>query len=610
MSRLAIETQSVHIDFDGSDTPTPVISPGSATGGVLTPDGSGNATAVIFFDSSNDKIYEVPSASFRGMGYGSTATLIFVTTDGDQAASFNLTNSWGTYTLSGIHIPQSKVTAVKLVLNGASARADDWNFDYRQMLDDSGQTSTTMCNTEGITGGDKNTSGNTISVRYGEKRETITDLRINTPNEPLTFTRYYRQFYQNTLQFMGLGWSHNHNYRVRQQDLGGGLKRIRVQMPDGGEILLLNNTGAQGFYRGERGVQAELTEYPGETDQYYYLNMLDGNKYYFDKDSEYITSHILPNGDTWVYHYSTTGFDTGLLSYVEDNYGNQIKFRYIDNAGQFNHKMLWRVGDQLTSNMGGTPTGRYLEFTYTVEPNNPSNAKALLTTVRDVRGQTWEYEYDPHIDYNGIRLNTLRYYRSPAVAAISNNFVNGRLILKNLTYTYQGINPNKYISKTVQKLGKEVTPYLREETYEFFPDEAAARTEVTIAGKKTYHYFDYGVYYGVEIPSESSNYQRLDENYRTHKLIDGQQNTNVLNWSESGHFLTQVQDAENEITAFEYSDDNAIDGVLEKTIDALGRETRYKYHYAAAPYNPDDVRKLDAQCYPNCGGMIMALIFY
>src|SRR5579863_635385 len=50
-----------------------------------------------------------------------------------------------------------------------------------------------------------------ISLYKGEKRETATDISLNTPNGALTFTRTYRQSKQATYTFMGLGWTHNHN---------------------------------------------------------------------------------------------------------------------------------------------------------------------------------------------------------------------------------------------------------------------------------------------------------------------------------------------------------------------------------------------------------------
>ncbi|MCC6565490.1 MAG: hypothetical protein IT298_06990, partial [Chloroflexi bacterium] len=42
-----------------------------------------------------------------------------------------------------------------------------------------------------------------VSLQHGEKRETVVDIAMDTAYRPLTLTRYYRQFFQDRLNYMG-----------------------------------------------------------------------------------------------------------------------------------------------------------------------------------------------------------------------------------------------------------------------------------------------------------------------------------------------------------------------------------------------------------------------
>ena len=79
------------------------------------------------------------------------------------------------------------------------------------------------------------------------------------------------------------------------------------------------------------------------------------------------------------------------------NMGHYLEFTYVDNSTGYNHKKLWRVGDQDTTNLSTTPVGRYIEFTYRKQYDDgtavTTSPQALLDKVRDVRGEYWKYRY-------------------------------------------------------------------------------------------------------------------------------------------------------------------------------------------------------------------------
>src|SRR5258708_11953996 len=92
-----------------------------------------------------------------------------------------------------------------------------------------------------------------------------------------------------------------------------------------------------------------------------------------------------PSGEQWNYTYDAT---PGKLIQVDDNYldgsGNALRKLVFNYDGS---NRLQYVGDQ-TFNLSSL-SGRYVQFSYSTD----AGGTALLSGVRDARGQSWTYSY-------------------------------------------------------------------------------------------------------------------------------------------------------------------------------------------------------------------------
>ncbi|MFZ2878366.1 MAG: DUF6531 domain-containing protein, partial [Phototrophicaceae bacterium] len=433
-----------------------------------------------------------------------------------------------------------------------------------------------------------------VSLQHGEKRETVVDIAMDTAYRPLTLTRYYRQFFQDRLNYMGLGWSHNHNVKLTTPSSGV----VQIQFGDGGVITLRETSPGGQHFRADPGVQAEMFwNYPPINGVSHILTHVDGSKYDFDIGGN-LMRIAFPDGTEWTYTYQTDSnqHDFGLLRKVVERTDGEdrksLSFRYYDNSGNFKHKKLWRVGDHGSSGLAGTsPTGRYVEFSYTKQSVTD---KPLLTSVRDLNGETWTYEYSANVDYKGTTLSPLFKAESPHIAASSTGYDSTKgIVIKRLEYGWTGSGSNKRIASVNQKLGKEGNSenYQREEQYTFNNDGLYYDTYVSVAGKTTQHKYELGAYIGAFDANGKSVKQTLDGHYRPISVSDGNDNVTSLSWTSSGDFLANVQDAENAITDYEYENGNSVTGRLTKTTDAVGRETIYVYDPSNSSRLPNIIRR-------------------
>ncbi len=247
---------------------------------------------------------------------------------------------------------------------------------------------------------DCHSSGNPISLRLGEKRLEETDISLNSPAAQLAFTRSYRQGKQSgsgAFTYMGLGWTHNHYFTIEGPDVND---KIRLQGGQGG-ITLFDNVSPNN-YRASSGSASTLVVNSGSTSATYIVTAADQSVYTFDNNRR-LQSRKWANNETWSYAYFTAadGADlVGRLKEVSDGYGRKLQFSYFRDSDPdtFRRRKLWRVGDQTAANLfttTGSPTGRYVEFTYVREQNNgiPIGSQVLLSGVRDVRGNQWSLVY-------------------------------------------------------------------------------------------------------------------------------------------------------------------------------------------------------------------------
>ncbi len=285
--------------------------------------------------------------------------------------------------------------------------------------------------------GDGESTSNPISLQKGEKRLEATDLTLTTPAGPLSFTRTYRQNRQDNpdFQFMGLGWTHNHQITLTK--ISGTPNAIIVKMPRGG-IATFTETQTD-HYEGDPGATSVI-DWNSSTSQYT-LKTLDESEYVFDGTTGNLLSRLWTNGETWTYSYD----GSGNLIQVADAYSNQLVFRYItsgSHAGQ-----LYRVGDHTFDDTDPqNPTGRYAEFGYTLNKivdttgTIVDGSASLLTSVQDVLGEIWTYSYYAETAQNADvrQLNFLIKRESPWVDTDGDQSANRTLVLEELSYTMQG----------------------------------------------------------------------------------------------------------------------------------------------------------------------------
>jgi hypothetical protein len=133
------------------------------------------------------------------------------------------------------------------------------------------------CSTGGYAGRDAATTSDPISLHLGEKRETVTDIRIPVGTIELNFTRYYYQNRRADPDFrrpLGAGWTHNHAIKIRTL--------INAQNKD--TVTMATSVGSDmTFYR----VNAESLSSP--SDEKIYLRTGKGAN---------ATAVYDPNGDT------------------------------------------------------------------------------------------------------------------------------------------------------------------------------------------------------------------------------------------------------------------------------------------------------------------------
>src|SRR5690606_18461005 len=86
---------------------------------------------------------------------------------------------------------------------------------------------------------------NPIAIRDGNKREEVTDISLNTPTGTLVFTRAYQQSNQQNsdFQYMGLGWTHNHQIFLtgQPQDISLQPDEIHLHTANGSQVHFTND---------------------------------------------------------------------------------------------------------------------------------------------------------------------------------------------------------------------------------------------------------------------------------------------------------------------------------------------------------------------------------
>lgn len=286
-----------------------------------------------------------------------------------------------------------------------------------------------------------------VSLLIGEKREEITGLSVTTPAGPLTFSHFYRQgrLSDPNYQFMGLGWAHNHRFMLTATS--GTPNTVTVWL-NGSSLVFSETASGSNLYVADPGSASTVTWNSGTSQ--YTLTAMDESTYVFNSSGR-LVSRSWPSNESWTYSYDGSN---RLTSVVDDGYSldggmlkRKLEFRYYT-SGPFNGQ-LYRVGDHTFDDTNpSAPTGRYVEFGYTASKivnssgaivSGSSSTDSMLTSIRDVRGNTWTYTYygQNASETDQRLLNYLTSQQSPAVDSAGSGFPRGPITLKKLTYTPQ-----------------------------------------------------------------------------------------------------------------------------------------------------------------------------
>lgn len=403
------------------------------------------------------------------------------------------------------------------------------------------------------------TSDSGVGLRTGEKRLEITDIAVNTPAGPLAFTRTYRQYKQAdaSYQYMGLGWSHNHDIRL-VEDTGASPNEIVARLGGGSEILF-EKTDTD-HYEGVAGASATIDVDTGSTSARYTLSASDGTVYVFevyDTNKGRLVSRTFPSGEVWIYTYDGSG---RLSTVVDDAYdlGGGVKrkltFTYI--SGGSHDGQLYRVTDH---------TSRFVELAYSVDHDGGSYS--LLDTVTDTRDNDWTYTYEDTISG---QLNFLTEVQSPSVDSTGDGTADGVILLQEISYTMDGST----VTKITEESGAQGAAAALEETeFEFQPGGENLTTE-KIANHTITHRFSGGVYAGSQDPAGNTSHVLGNGQYLPTIQVDPNGNAEQLQWDTDGKRLEKATDAEGHVTQMTYNSDLT----LQQTTDAQGRKTTYLYN--------------------------------
>ena len=405
------------------------------------------------------------------------------------------------------------------------------------------------------------TSGNPIQLRDGDKVLEATDLSLQSPAAPLTLTRYYRQSKQSDprYQFMGLGWSHNHQIELTLQGTPSVPRIAEIFFGEGNTLKLTETAASSGVFVPLPGSATTLTYNAGLAE--YRLELPDHTAYHFDAISLKLKRRSWNVGGDWTYSYYVAADGTdlnGKLKTVSDGYGRSLTFTYIrdSNPSAYQRRKLYRVTDHAS---------RYIEFSYAENKVNSGGiiggGNSVLTGVRDVMGRQWVYDYDTT---NIASLNYLTKRWSPNVDVNGDTVVDGAIKLEDLTYIFSGST----LTNITQKRGND----LHVQDFLFKYENRNVTAEVN-AGRTSLHHFANGIYVGKTNPASQMPVQALNDQYRPEAQVDANGNETQLEWSSNGKTLTKITNALNQETSFAYDTSDR----LISMIDAQGRKTEYTY---------------------------------
>jgi len=387
------------------------------------------------------------------------------------------------------------------------------------------------CMTETMT---QNYEEGPINTRTGAYDFSVEDISIQTSAGPLTFRRTYASFGTDLYtDKLGHGWTHNQASRLYFPD-----------DPEGKEGVILFKAGSSnryefidngdGTYTTAPGVCGELTLDDGPPIRY---TMTDNaqNTYVFDENGV-LLSRSDSEGHTWTYSY----WPEGWLEQITDDTGLRYLFFEYDAQGRLEY-----IEDH---------TFRTVGFTY--------DANGDLVSSMDLLGELWSYTYDVDhnltevIDPRGITVERTEF---DADGRAVRQYNGEDELLVEITYNHDG---SSTITDGLGNVSTDIYDYRKT-----FTDAADA-----LGGTISKEY---------------------DVNFRPATITDETGAITELTWSDEGANLTQVVDADGNLTDLTYDELNNLTDVVDprgylttydysgtlltSTTDALNNTTTYTY---------------------------------
>jgi RHS repeat-associated protein len=395
-----------------------------------------------------------------------------------------------------------------------------WNTDgdiYAQIpikyvvSEDACLVSIDECMTETMT---QNYEEGPINTRTGAYDYSVEDISIQTSTGPLSFRRTYASFGTDLYtEPLGHGWTHNQASRLYfPGDPEGKEGVILFKASTSNRYEFIDN--GDGTYTTAPGVCGELTLDAGPPIRYTVTDNAQ-NTYVFDENGVLLTRSD-SEGHTWTYSY----WPEGWLEQITDDTGLRYLFFEYDAQGRLEY-----IEDH---------TFRTVGFTY--DPNGD------LVSSMDLLGEFWSYTYDVDhnltevIDPRGITVERTEFETEGRAVRQYNGEDE---LLVEITYNPDGTST---ITDGLGNVSTDVYDYRK--TYTDAADALGGTTS-----------------------------KEYDVNFRPKTLTDEAGATTELTWSDEGANLTQVVDAEGNLTDLAYDELNNITDV----VDPRGYLTTYTY---------------------------------
>ena len=399
--------------------------------------------------------------------------------------------------------------------------------------------------------------GRPINPYTGNYTYSNRDLAVPVNGQSLVFRRIYsahRLNWTNPSQdVMGAGWTHNYQLRLYTDAVGN----ITFQDSTGARHLFYAQPG--GGYLAANGFLAVLTRTGVSGNYTYALQLADQTTYTFNHFG-YATQIQTPNGSpvSLTYYDSATCGATCRLERVQSG-SRYLHFVYHTSGPETG--LLREVHDQRGGSAAGMP---YVEYSYA---DVSGTGSYQLSTVRDLGGADWNYDYQTTAPYRLTRV-TDPLDNVPEEQAYDSS---GRVVAQ--TYGF---------GRTPQTPGYLRLPLV---SLEYL---SSSTTRVTDGEGNTYLY--------VYTPAGALDYieniqtgERVHDpdfsgpQYRPEAQTDLYDNTTLLQWSEDGQRLLAVTNAVNQTTSLGY---NTANNTITSVTDPLGRNTSFAYTDPANPTLP------------------------